>query len=156
MFSLHWPVSLHHGIRGMRELGGTPCPRVALYSPGMVGFGHIRRNATIAHALRRSSLSPIIMLVAEAWQAGAIPMPSGVDCVTLPGLRKEADGGVKSRTLGVSDRELIALRAGVIRSAMESFAPDVLIVDHLPLGAAGELSTTLERMRRRGHTRCVL
>src|SRR5439155_19701314 len=26
----------------------------------------------------------------------------------------------------------------------------------LPLGAAGELSTTLERMRRRGHTRCVL
>jgi hypothetical protein len=25
-----------------------------MYSPGMVGFGHVRRNASIAQALRRS------------------------------------------------------------------------------------------------------
>ncbi|PYO86726.1 MAG: hypothetical protein DMD58_16105, partial [Gemmatimonadetes bacterium] len=29
-----------------------PLPRIATYSQGMHGFGHIRRNATIAHALR--------------------------------------------------------------------------------------------------------
>src|SRR5207247_1449915 len=67
-------------------------PRVAMYSQGMVGFGHIRRNASIAQALRTAPPSPAIVLIAEAWQAGALPMPEGVDCVTLPALRREPDG----------------------------------------------------------------
>jgi len=50
--------------------------RVATYSPGMVGYGHIRRNASISHALRSSALHPAIVMIAEAWQAGTLPMPS--------------------------------------------------------------------------------
>src|SRR5439155_1621560 len=135
----------------------TPAPRVAMYSQGMVGFGHIRRNASIAQALRGSALQPAIVLIAEAWQAGALLLPAGVDCVTLPALRREADGGFNPRfLLDVSDRDLIALRTRVIRSAMEVLEPDVLIVDYLPLGVAGELATTLQRLRARGNTRCVL
>src|SRR5438067_3757662 len=131
--------------------------RVAMYSQGMVGFGHIRRNASIAQALRGSALQPSIVLIAEAWQAGALLLPAGVDCVTLPALRREADGGFNPRfLLDVSDRDLIALRTRVIRSAMEVLEPDVLIVDYLPLGVAGELATTLQRLRARGNTRCVL
>src|SRR5881398_2480741 len=132
-------------------------PRVAMYSQGMIGFGHIRRNASIAQALRGSALQPSIVLIAEAWQAGALPMPLGVDCVTLPALRREADGAYNPRfLLDVSDQDLIALRSRVIRSAMQVFEPDVLIVDHLPLGVANELTGTLERLRKRGNTRCVL
>ncbi len=132
-------------------------PRVAMYSQGMVGFGHIRRNASIAQALRAAPPSPAIVLIAEAWQAGALPMPEGVDCVTLPALRREPDGAYNPRfLLDVSDQELIALRSRVIRSAMQVFEPDVLIVDHLPLGVANELTGTLERLRKRGNTRCVL
>lgn len=134
---------------------GWKC-RVAMYSPGMVGFGHIRRNASIAQALRCSSLQPVIIMIAEARQAAALPMPSGVDSVTLPALRKEANGWVKPRFLDVSDEDLIALRARVIKSAIKSFEPDVLIVDHLPRGAGRELNRTLERLRRHGNTRCVL
>jgi len=132
-------------------------PRIALYSQGMVGFGHIRRNASIAQALRASALRPSIVLIAEAWQAGALPLPPGVDCVTLPALRREPNGAYSPRfLLDVSDRELIRLRADVIRSAMEVFEPDVLIVDYLPLGVAHELAGTLERLRRGSDTRCVL
>ena len=132
-------------------------PRIALYSQGMVGFGHIRRNASIAQALRHSTLQPDIMLIAEAWQAGALLMPPGVDCVTLPALRRDADGGYNPRfLLDVSDGELIALRTRVIRSAMEVFNPDLLVVDYMPLGVAGELAPTLEFLKRRGKTRLVL
>jgi len=132
-------------------------PRVAMYSQGMVGFGHIRRNASIAQALRSSALQPAIVMIAEAWQAGALPLPPGVDCVTLPALRRDRDGAYNPRFLvDVSDHDVMALRAEVIRSAMEVFQPDVLIVDHLPLGVANELTGTLERLRRRGTTRCVL
>jgi predicted glycosyltransferase/glutathione synthase/RimK-type ligase-like ATP-grasp enzyme len=132
-------------------------PRVAMYSQGMVGFGHIRRNASIAQALRASALQPAIVMMAEAWQAGAIPMPPGVDFVTLPALRREPDGSYNPRfLLDVSDRDLIKMRARVLDSAMEVFEPDVLIVDHLPLGVANELTRTLQRLRQRGRTRCVL
>ena len=135
----------------------SPSPRVAMYSQGMVGFGHIRRNASIAQALRASPLPPAIVMIAEAWQAGALPMPEGVDCVTLPALRREPDGAYNPRfLLDVSDQDLIALRSRVIRSAMQVFEPDVLIVDHLPLGVANELTGTLERLRKRGNTRFVL
>ncbi len=132
-------------------------PRVAMYSQGMVGFGHIRRNASIAQALRGSPLQPSIVLIAEAWQAGALPMPPGVDCVTLPALRREADGGYNPRFLAdVSDLDVISLRARVIRSAIKTFVPDVLVVDCLPVGVAGELTRTLARLRKGGNTRCVL
>src|SRR5256885_491113 len=87
-------------------------PRVAMYSQGMVGFGHIRRNASIAQALRGSPLQPSIVLIAEAWQAGPLAVPPGVDCVTLPALRREADGGYNPRFLAdVSDLDVISLRA---------------------------------------------
>src|SRR5204862_151465 len=109
------PRPLHAGER--------PFPRVTAYSQGMHGFGHIRRNATIAHALRASALQPAILMIAEAWQAGAIPMPGGVDCVTLPGLRKEADGALNPRFLAVSDQELIALPAKVMRWPRRSSRP---------------------------------
>jgi predicted glycosyltransferase len=127
-----------------------------MYSPGMVGFGHIRRNASIAQALRCSTLHPVVVMIAEAWQAGAIPMPPGVDCVTLPALRKNEDGACHPRFLDVPDEALLALRAKLICSTIEGFEPDVLIADHLPLGALRELSPMLERIRTRGTTRCVL
>src|SRR5438046_7477400 len=122
-----------------------------MYSQGMVGFGHIRRNASIAHALRGSALQPAIMMIAEAWQAGALLLPEGVDCVTLPALRREADGAYNPRfLLDVSDQDLIALRTRVVRSAIEVFAPDVLVVDYLPLGVAGDPATTPGRVPPRG------
>ena len=135
--------------------GNGSC-RVATYSPGMVGFGHIRRNASIAQALRSSSLRPAVLMIAEAWQAGALPMPSGVDCVTLPALRKAAEGLYSPRFVDISDRDVMAMRGRVIRGAIVGFDPDVLIVDHLPLGAARELASTLHLLRKRGKPYCVL
>jgi predicted glycosyltransferase len=74
----------------------------------------------------------------------------------LPGLGKQADGRYRPRALHVSLTELIHLRASTIRGALESFAPDLLIVDKIPLGAFGELQPGLESLRCRYHTRCVL
>ena len=141
-------------LNGIPSAGGT-C-RVATYSPGMVGFGHIRRNASIAQALRASPLKPAVMMIAEAWQAGALPMPSGVDCVTLPALRKEGDGEYIPRFVDISDEDLLTLRSRVIQGAMEGFDPDVLIVDHLPLGAVRELAETLYLLRKREKMYCIL
>src|ERR1041384_8863499 len=75
--------------------------RVAIYSPGLIGLGHIRRNAAIAHALR-STLRPVIVMIAEARQVGALPMLTGVDCVTLPSHRPVSPGDPRPRVLRIA------------------------------------------------------
>jgi len=95
-------------------------------------------------------------MIAEAREASVFKMPNGVDCLTLPALRKDFDGQSNPRYLDISVQELIAIRANVIRATIEAFEPDVLIVDHLPRGALRELEPTLEYLRLRGHTRCLL
>src|SRR5262245_36740489 len=147
-----------HGSRTQRppRPEGRSPRRVMLYSPGMVGFGHIRRNASIAQALRSATLPPAVVMIAEARQAGALPMPEGVDCVTLPSLRKEADGSRRPRFLDLSEQEVVAIRVSLIESTIRAFDPDVFIVDHLALGAACELESTLQEIRDDGRTRCVL
>ena len=141
------------------HLAGNKCwprPRIALYSPGMVGLGHMRRNLLIAQTLQCSDLQPVILMIAEAREAGAFTTPPGMDCLTLPSLRKDEDGQCRPRHLDVPVEDLVALRENVIAASMEAFEPDVLIVDHLPRGALRELEPALEYLRSRKHTQCVL
>lgn len=131
-------------------------PRIALYSHDTMGLGHMRRNILIAQALSKSPLKPIILLIAGARRATAYRLPPGTDCLTLPALRKEPDGKYRSRRLDVTLRQLIDLRARTIRAALQSFEPDLFVVDNVPRGAVRELDPTLEDLRREGRTRCVL
>jgi predicted glycosyltransferase len=130
--------------------------RIALYSPGMVGIGHLRRNLLIAQTLVSAGFHLDILLIAEARQVNAFEMPPGVDCLTLPALRKAADGRCQPRYLDIRLEEIRALRAQAIRAALEAFQPEVFIVDHLPRGAVRELEPSLEYLAVRGHTRFVL
>lgn len=130
--------------------------RVALYSHDTMGLGHVRRNLLIAQALARAPVRAVTLLVAGAREASALAMPSGMDCLTLPALRKQGEGQYQARRLAISLQELIALRANAIRAALEAFAPDVLIVDNVPRGAVRELELTLRYLRTGGRTRIVL
>jgi predicted glycosyltransferase len=130
--------------------------RIALYSPGMVGLGHVRRNLLVAQALVSGDCSSSVFLVAEAREAGALPMPTGVDTVTLPALQKDADGACRARYWNKSFEETVALRARIIEAALCGFEPDALLVDHLPLGAGEELKAALDKLQSRGRTKFVL
>lgn len=128
--------------------------RIALYSHDTMGLGHMRRNLLIAQTLAAAPVSASILMIAGACQIGKFTLPAGVDCVSLPSLCKNPDGEYGSRTLDVSLRELSTLRAKTIHAALESFRPNILIVDNVPRGALGELDQTLESLH--GKTRLVL
>lgn len=130
--------------------------RVALYSHDTMGLGHMRRNMLIAQSLAAAPINATTLLICGAAEGSAFPMPNGVDCLTLPALRKSASGEYGSRHLQVSLRELIRLRSSILEAAITEFQPDVLIVDNVPRGAEGELDAALQGARARGHTRCVL
>ncbi len=140
----------------MTQTHRTRRPRIVLYSHDTQGLGHIRRNLLIADTLARSEAQPIVLLVTGIHEAAAFPMPPGVDCLTLPALAKDEEGGYRARSLSLPLRRMTRLRAQTIRAALRSFAPDVLVVDKVPSGACGELRPTLKELKAQGSTRLVL
>jgi predicted glycosyltransferase len=133
-----------------------PKLRIALYSHDTQGLGHIRRNLAIAGALADGLDDPAILLLSGTHIAGSFQLPPGSDCLTLPALGKNQEGNYAARLLGVALPELIHLRSSLLKSALTSFRPDLLIVDKVPYGALNELKPALQALRKIGRTRCVL
>ncbi|WOD37006.1 glycosyltransferase family protein [Nodosilinea sp. E11] len=130
--------------------------RIVLYSHDTMGLGHKRRNLLIAQTLGSSTIDSDILMISGMRDASDVPTPDGVDCLTLPALQKREDGQYQSRRLGLELKEMIGLRSQLIRTAVKSFQPDVLIVDNVPRGAMRELDPTLDYVRSQPHIRCVL
>jgi predicted glycosyltransferase len=130
--------------------------RIALYSHDTMGLGHMRRNTFIARLIAGSSVPATMLLIAGAREAGFFPLPPHTDCLTLPAYSKGPTGQYQPRDLSVPRQELAQLRARTICTALDTFQPDVLIVDKVPRGALRELGPALEFLRASGHTRCVL
>ena len=116
----------------------------------------MRRNLLLAQALQRSRLHAVVLMIAGAREASLLTAAAGVDCVSLPSLRKDEHGQYHPRHLEVSLADLLTLRAKTACGALEAFAPDVLIVDNVPRGALRELDPVLETLRDRRRTRVVL
>jgi predicted glycosyltransferase len=130
--------------------------RVAFYSHDTLGLGHTRRNLLIATALTQLGQQIDILLITGTHAARRFALPPGADCLTLPSLRKDLDGSYASRSLDLPLAEIVELRARSIWATLKSFKPDLLIVDNVARGAAFELDLTLRKLRKKGHTRCVL
>jgi predicted glycosyltransferase len=158
-------MDIREYLAGQRSLPARRAPsrepparklRVALYSHDTMGLGHMRRNLLIARSLMGCTSPPVILMVAGAREAGALTLPPGVDCLTLPSLGKDVEGRTCCRNLDLELSALLALRSKTIAAALDAFEPDVLIVDKVPRGAGCELDASLEGIRSGGLTRCVL
>lgn len=136
--------------------GPGPNIRVALYSHDTMGIGHVRRNLLVALALDRCPVPPTMLLITGSREAGWFKMPLQADVLSVPGVSKESNGVYCSRHLTVPFDELIELRARAIAGALAAFAPHLLIVDKVPLGASGELEGAIRTIRSQCGTRCVL
>lgn len=131
-------------------------PRVAFYSHDTMGLGHLRRNLILAQSLAESSFAATSLLVAGAHEANFFALPPRVGLLTLPRLAKDGAGNYASGHLDLSVDRLVKLRADSIRSALDAFAPDLVVVDKVPTGAFGEMLPALRRLRKRFGTKCVL
>ncbi|MCV3273343.1 glycosyltransferase family protein [Roseobacter sinensis] len=89
-------------------------------------------------------------------EAGSFDIPDGVDLITLPAYAKQSDGSYQSRRLSIGLRQLTAMRARMIRSAVKAFRPDLMIVDNVPRGAQEELDPTLSWLAHKTTARVVL
>src|SRR5436309_4591170 len=132
----------------------TGC-RVAIYSQDSLGLGHLRRNFLIGASLLEATEDSQVLMFADSPVAPFFPVPERMDHIKLPSIRKVSAGCWESTRLRIDERELIRLRANLLRDAVLDFRPDLLLVDHMPGGAQGELVPALKSLKQ-AHPDCFV
>jgi predicted glycosyltransferase len=134
------------GDAARRNGSGRP-RRVMIYSQDGLGLGHLRRTSTIA--ARLSDITPgTAILTCMDSPAGPFFRPvAGQDHLRLPGIVKDGPGRWRAEALPIGIDQAHQMRADLLLAAAQSFEPDLLLVDHMPHGAQGELLPTLRHLR---------
>jgi predicted glycosyltransferase len=131
--------------------------RVLIYSHDTYGLGHLRRCLRIAAALVGIGAARNVIIASGSPLARSFALPSGIDIVALPAVTKRADGVYDSLTLGIDLDDIATVRGELVRSLLQSFRPQVFLVDHSPAGMGGELGPVLDELAAYRHrTRVVL
>jgi len=132
-------------------------PRLMLYAHDTYGLGHLRRSLAIAGHLAHALPELSTLLVTGSPVAHSFALPPRVDYVKLPSVTKTGDEQYRARDLDLSPECIMRLRAALIAEVAQHFAPDLVLVDHAPLGMKGELLPALRALRRDApDTRIVL
>ena len=132
-------------------------PRIMMYSQDGLGLGHMRRTSSIAQQIARLRPDTAILTMADSRLGQFFETSQNHDYVKLPSIVKDGPGDWRAVNLPLPFGAVHTMRQEIIRSAVLSFRPHILLVDHMPHGAMGELLPTLEALKDVGaDTRVVL
>ncbi len=122
--------------------------RYMLYSHDTYGLGHFRRSALLASGLVGADVDNEVLIVTGSPRTQSFRLPDRVDTVKLPTATKNAAGGYQPRKLQGAIDELVGMRSSLIATAVASYEPDLIVVDHAPIGMGGELLPMLDLIAR--------
>jgi len=131
--------------------------RLLIYSQDGFGLGHLRRNLNVAYRVWKARPDVSVLVVADSPAAPFFALPPRCDFVKIPTLVKVDAGIWRSDRLALDHREVLTIRTRLLEGLVESFRPDLVLVDHMPHGISGELIGPLRLLRRHRHrTRIML
>ena len=128
--------------------------RVALYSHDSFGLGHLSRCLKLARAFSAQFANVQGLVVTGSPWSSLFRPPRGFEYWPLLPVTKTGPGSYRARQERLPFRDVLAARSASIASALRAFRPDLLLVDNVPCGLAGELRPALDRLDPR--TRAVL
>lgn len=132
-------------------------PRIMMYSQDGLGLGHMRRTTSIARQLLAIRPDACVLTLADSRLGQFFESSSNHDYIKLPSILKVGPGAWRAVNLPLAFEDVHSLRRDLIRSALLSFRPHALLVDHMPHGAMGELLPALDALRESGaETQVVL
>lgn len=119
-----------------------------VYCHDLYGLGNMRRMLQYCHYLRAAFPQASLLFMMGSSQISLFSVPAGLDYIKLPEISRGRTGVISARTLDLEVARVVSLRTSILREAAEAFQPDVLVIDKKPLGAMGELETTLRGLPR--------
>ncbi|MGH9280615.1 MAG: NAD-dependent epimerase/dehydratase family protein, partial [Acidimicrobiales bacterium] len=129
--------------------------RLLIYTQDGLGLGHLRRASALATGFLRGNERGSVLTISDSPLGTMLRGLPNHDYLKLPSIVKAGPGDWRSLALPLAFPEVLQLRSRVILDAARAFRPDVMLVDHMPHGAMGELTRTLDALAG-GPTRIVL
>ncbi len=126
--------------------------RVLMYSQDGMGLGHLRRACNIAREILARAPNSAILVISDSPAVSFFPPLNGMDYLKLPTIVKTGDTTWRTGSLAHDIGATIKLRSHLIRDAFLQFRPDLVLVDHMPVGALGELIPMLDCAARGRHS----
>jgi predicted glycosyltransferase len=123
--------------------------RVLMYSQDGMGLGHLRRSSNIANEILLRDPDCNILILADSPALSLFSSQQRIDFLKLPTLVKTGATSWKNGSLSVAIEQILRLRMMVILEAFREFEPDIVLIDHMPVGVKGELKPLLELATRR-------
>ena len=130
--------------------------RFLIYSQDGLGLGHLRRTTSIANEILRVLPRACVLTLSDSPLGGFFDSRPNHDFLKLPSIVKTGPGDWHALALAMDFGDVSALRRELILSTAKHFQPHVLLVDHMPHGAMGELVPALDELSKRGRTKVVL
>lgn len=127
----------------------THGPRLLIYSQDGLGLGHLRRTTLLASTFLEARPDASVLTVSDSPVGQFFSTRAGHDYLKLPSIRKVGPGDWRPVSMSLPFGDVRALRRTLIRAAVEGFGPDLVLVDHMPHGAMGELLPALEAVSHR-------
>src|SRR3954471_337030 len=118
--------------------------RLLMYSQDGHGLGHLRRSLNIAREVRSRNRRCDILIVADSPAVSIAGSEPGIELLKLPTIIKTGDSAWRNHTLGLPIGRLVKLRSQLLLDVATEFRPDAILVDHMPVGAMGELKPLLD------------
>jgi predicted glycosyltransferase len=105
----------------------------------------------LIHEVSRREPEAAILLITGSPALHALRgLPRHADYLKIPTVARTGPKENRPPHLPLSTREMTSIRKRIIRSSLDAFRPDVVLVDNFPLGSRKELLPTLEWLRKIG------
>ncbi len=132
------------------NLNGQQPIRMATYSQDGLGLGHMRRTHSIVSRFLQDNPDASVLTLSDS-QLGQFFTPTpNHDYLKLPSIVKDGPGQWHATNLNMPFPVISILRQELIRNTLLTLRPHILLVDHMPHGAMGELLPALTALREAG------
>ena len=124
----------------------APTRTLLLYAQDHKGLGHITRTLTIARHLLAAHPDAVAYVATESPITRDFVLPERCDYIKLP-TRLTPRRASPTPGDSADDARFRRLRAELLRDVALGLAPDLVLVDHEPLGHKGEFSDGLSALK---------
>ena len=133
-----------------------PSRTLLLYAQDNQGLGHVTRALTIARHLLAAYPDTVAYIATKSPVASHFRLPERCDYIKLPTLLAPAGLARTPAEEEAAKEHFRAIRGEILRDVALGLAPDLVLVDHEPLGSKGEFRDGLCALKAaRPHTRFI-